>query len=241
MAVRKNKVLEKMRQGKKAYGCTLEFPSTAVVELLGVAGLDFVLFDSEHGPFTPESIDDLCRVADLAGLTPLARVTSNDAPTINRFLDRGIMGVMAPHINTAEEARAVVNAVRFGPIGQRSWGGGRGTDWNNQPTDEVKQAYMRETNSNMLLMVQLETAQAYENLDSILKVEGIDFYAYGPNDLAQSMGYPGQPNHPKALEATRRTTERIHAAGKKVISDVMVSMRAADAIVSTARELLKQK
>lgn len=239
MKVRKNKILEKMRKGERAYGCGLSFPSAHIVELVGSVGLDFVSFDGEHGPFVPETIDELCRVADLGGLTPTARVTANDPQTINRFLDRGIMGVLAPHVNTAEEARAVVNACRFGPTGQRSWGGGRGTHWST-PTGDDKVRYMAETNENMLVMIQLETVESIENLSEILEVEGIDLYAYGPNDLATSMGYPGRPDHPEVVETMRKTTDRIHAAGKKLASDVMVSMNVNQVILEAARNLLKQ-
>ena len=93
-----------MQAGEKAYGCSLTFPSTAVVELKGQAGLDHVSFDSEHGPFTPDTIDDLCRVADMAGLTPMARVPNIDPPTIFRFLDRGIMGLTGRQLKRPRSA-----------------------------------------------------------------------------------------------------------------------------------------
>ena len=111
--MRVNNVIAKMKAGEKAYGCSLTFPSTAVVELIGMAGLDHVSFDSEHGPFTPESIDDLCRVADMAGLTPMARVPNIDSSTILRFLDRGIMGITGPHITTGERAQQLADALTF--------------------------------------------------------------------------------------------------------------------------------
>ncbi len=233
---RKNKILEKMRKGQKAYGANMVFPSTAIVELLGVAGLDYVSFDAEHGPFTPETIEDLCRVADLVGLTPTARVTTNDPQFINRFLDRGIMGIMVPHVDTPEQAKAAVDACRFAPIGRRSWGGSRGTHWNQQ-TDEEKVKYLPETNDNMLLMIQIETVQAIKNLPAILQVPGIDLYTYGPNDLAQSMGYPGQPNHPEVVAAMREATQTIHKAGKKVTSDVMESLDITNLILDAAQKL----
>ncbi len=110
--MRINNVITKMQAGEKAYGCSLTFPSTAVVELMGQAGLDHVSFDSEHGPFTQDSIDDLCRVADMAGLTPMARVPNIDPSTILRFLDRGIMGITGPHITTGTGP----TASRFLPV-----------------------------------------------------------------------------------------------------------------------------
>ena len=100
--MRVNRVVEKMKRGELAYGINMSFPSTTLVELAGRAGFEFVMFDGEHGPFTPQDIDDLCRVADMAGLTPMARVPNIDDSTILRFLDRGIMGILGPHITTAD-------------------------------------------------------------------------------------------------------------------------------------------
>ena len=87
-----------------------------------LAGFDFIHLDGEHGLFSPESIDEMCRVADGFGLTVTARVPDIRASTINQFLDRGVMGVMGPHVETAEEAQALVDACRYVPDGQRSWG-----------------------------------------------------------------------------------------------------------------------
>ncbi len=240
MQVRKNKILEKMRRGQKAYGAAMNFPSTNVVELLGYAGLDFVFFDCEHGSFTTESVEEMCRTADLAGLTPVVRTPSADSATINRWLDRGVMGIMAPHVSTVEEARAVVRAARFGPIGARSWGNARGTHWNYQSADR-KPGYQTEVNDNMLVYIQIETVEALENLDALLKVDGIDIYTFGPNDLSQSMGLHGQPGHARVVEAVRRAVEQIHAAGKKTEDDAVIMGLVSNIIVDGAKALLKQK
>ena len=94
--MRTNNVVTRMNAGEVAYGCQMIFSSSAVIELMGRAGFDFVTFDGEHGPFTPDVLDDLCRFADMAGLTPMARVPNIDDSTILRFLDRGIMGITGP-------------------------------------------------------------------------------------------------------------------------------------------------
>ena len=91
--MRVNNVVTRMRQGQMAYGLNLSFPSTTLIELGGRVGFEFVTFDSEHGPFTVDLLDDLCRIADMAGLTPMARVPDIEHPTILRFLDRGILGI----------------------------------------------------------------------------------------------------------------------------------------------------
>jgi 2-keto-3-deoxy-L-rhamnonate aldolase RhmA len=90
----------------------------------------------------------------------------------------------------------------------------------------------------MLVMGQLETTKAFENLDAILEVKGIDAFAWGPNDLAQSMGLPGQPQHPDVLAAQRQVADRIHAAGGKLNSDMMVTINLTELIVNGARQFL---
>jgi 4-hydroxy-2-oxoheptanedioate aldolase len=97
---------------------------------------------------------------------------------------------------------------------------------------------MQRTNANMLVMGQLETTTAFENLDAILEIQGIDAFAWGPNDLAQSMGLPGQPQHPDVLAAQRQVAERIHAAGGKLNSDLMVTINLPELIVNGARQFL---
>jgi 4-hydroxy-2-oxoheptanedioate aldolase len=234
--MRKNNILEKMRAGEKAYGCSLIFPSADIIELLGIAGFDYVFLDGEHGPFTPEIIEQMCRVADAAGLTPIARVPNIQSSTILQFLDRGVMGIMGPHICTGEHAQALADACRFAPLGKRSFGSGRGTHYG----DPVqRRQYMQQANDEMLVIALLEDVEVTTNLSDILSVEGIDFFSYGPNDLAQSMGLPGEPEHPKVQELMVQTTSRIRAAGKKIMSDAMVSARAAELILDGAREFLR--
>lgn len=237
MEMRVNKVVTKMRAGEMAYGCNLNFPSTTLIELAGRAGFDFVTFDSEHGPFTPQDLDDLCRIADMAGLTPMARVPNIESSTILRFLDRGIMGITGPHIITKERAQQLAEACRYAPEGKRSFGSGRGAYFGDI---ESGPAYMRHTNENILVIAQLEDVEVLRHIDDILSVDGIDLYALGAQDIAQSMGLPGQPNHPKVKEYENKVRETVHAAGKKMADDVMASARAANLFLDGARAFLKE-
>ena len=124
--MRTNNIVMNVHAGRQSYGFTMTFPSSTVLEIMARAGFDFVSFDSEHGPFTPESIDDLCRISDGVGITPMARVPDIEPATILRFLDRGIMGILGPHITTKEKAEQLANACRYAPLGTRSFGSGRG-------------------------------------------------------------------------------------------------------------------
>ena len=236
--MRTNRVVTAMGEGRMSYGLNLSFPSTTLIELGGRVGLEFVTFDSEHGPFTVDLLDDLCRIADMAGLTPMARVPDIEHPTILRFLDRGIMGVTGPHIINAERAQKLADACRYVPRGGRSFGSGRGAYFGDV---ESLPDYMRHTNDNILVIAQLEDAQVLDNIDEILAVEGIDLYASGAQDIAQSLGLPGQPNHQRVQEFEAQVRDAVHAAGKQMADDVMASARATNLFMDGARAWLESE
>ena len=99
-----------MRAGRKAYGYNLSFPSPWVIDILGKLDFDFVFIDGEHGPFGLDQLEDLCRTAERYNLTTIARVPDIGSSTILRYLDRGIMGILGPHIATEADARQLVRA-----------------------------------------------------------------------------------------------------------------------------------
>ncbi len=241
--IRTNNILAKNREGTKGVGLGLVFPCAEAIELVGmIGGFDHVNLDGEHGLFSPESIDAMVRAANGYRLTVTARVPNLTGSTINQFLDRGVLGVLGPHVETAEQAKQLVDACRFVPEGQRSWGGGRGTFYNDgglldQPGLK-RTEWMAETNQEMLVMAQLETATSFENLDAILAVEGIDAFSWGSNDLAQSMGLPGQPDHPDVKAAEASVADRIHAAGRKMSSDLITAINLPTLILDGARAFL---
>ena len=246
VTLRKNNIFAKNREGKVGLGLGLVYPSAEAVELVGMlGGFDYINLDGEHGLFSPESIDAMVRVADGYGLTVTARVPNLMSSTINQFLDRGVIGVLGPHVDNAEDAKRLVDACRFVPEGQRSWGGGRGTFYNDggligQPGLR-RTEYMEAANKEMLVMAQLETATAFENLDAILEVEGIDAFAWGSNDLAQSMGLPGQPDHPDVKGAEASVAGRIHAAGRNMSYDISSAAGLPEIILSGARAYLESQ
>ena len=209
--MRENRMKSLIGAGKPAFGVSLQFPSPEIVEMIGQLGFDWVMLDAEHGSITPDNIGPLVMAAEIHGITPIVRPEMNAPAVINKYLDRGAMGIQAPHVNTAEEARAVVEACLFHPSGKRGLGGGRMADFGFgiATTDYVKQA-----NEQMLVCVQIEDVEAVENLDEIMAVDGVDVFFIGPTDLAQSMGFPGQNGHPNVQKVVQETFARIHAASK---------------------------
>jgi 4-hydroxy-2-oxoheptanedioate aldolase len=234
-----NRVKAAMRAGRKACGYNLSFPSPWVIDILGKLDFDFVFIDGEHGPFGLDQLEELCRTAERHNLTPIARVPDIGSSTILRFLDRGIMGIVGPHIATEADACQLVRACRFGPIGERSFGANRGTDYNAGIAD--KAAYYREANDEMLVCALLEDRAVLDNLDAILAVPGIDLYSIGPNDFAQSLGYPGEPDHPEVVKTMQDIATRIRQAGRKMQADVMQGAWVSDMLLDAGRRILSSQ
>ena len=233
----RNRVIERMRKGEKALGIDIQFYHDEVVELAGVMGLDYVHYDGQHGPTTPEIIDRMCRMCDGYGLTPTMRVPDHLAGNMLNYLDRGIRSIVVPNLETKEQAEALVKNCFFAPIGLRSFTGPRHLRFGLE-TDYGK--VMREVNETFLLVPQLESITAYNNLDEILTVDHIEVFAGGPNDLAQSMGLPGQADHPDCLRETDQGTQKIHAAGKKRHDDITANIQATFALRDAMAALLKE-
>jgi 2-keto-3-deoxy-L-rhamnonate aldolase RhmA len=209
--MRANRIKDKIARGLPALGCSMMFSSPQIVEILGYAGFDWVLLDCEHGSIGPSDLELMAIACDAAGVTPIARPRTNAACDIQSVMDRGVMGVQVPQVNTAEDARRAVAAVKFGPGSARGlaaatrpdrWGlGARLPD------------YIAAANRASLVCVQLEHASALANIDAILEVAGIDVAFIGPSDLSQSLGYPGEPKAPAVVAAIAAAVTKIRAAG----------------------------
>ena len=232
-----NKIIAKMDKGQKALGISLSFYSDELIELAGAMELDFVNYDGQHAPITPETIDRFCRLCDGWDLTPTMRVPDQIPSNILNYIDRGIKAITVPFVNTREELEAVIDCCYFSPIGHRSYTSKRVMRFG--LVDDLK-GMMDQTNEDLLIMPQIEDIKAYENLEDILKVDSIKVFAGGPNDLAQSMGHPGQPEHPECIRVTDEGTAKIHAAGKFRNEDVMESVDATFAVREAIFEMKRK-
>src|SRR6185312_1667525 len=161
--MRSNRMKELIRSRRPALGCSLMFPSPQLVEMLGHAGFDWVLLDSEHGSLSLADVETMAIAADAVGITAIARPRTNSNADIQSVMDRGVMGVQVPHVNTAEDARRAVAAVKFGP------GAGRGLAAGTRPDDWGLGAKMpdftKAANAQSLVCVQLEHEAAIRNVD----------------------------------------------------------------------------
>jgi 4-hydroxy-2-oxoheptanedioate aldolase len=197
--VRDNKLKRMFREGRMAVGITPPFQTPEAVELVGLAGFDFVFVDGEHTPLTPESCQALVRAAQLVEIEPVVRVPSNDPAVILSYLEVGTLTIQVPHVNTADDARRAIAAVRYPPRGVR--GAGSTTRAADYGLRRGAADYFAWADEQTLMIPQLEEPIAVRNVDEIAAVEGLEALFIGSGDLALTMGYPGQRAHPDVLDA----------------------------------------
>jgi 4-hydroxy-2-oxoheptanedioate aldolase len=207
-----NRMKAKLLAGMPTFGASVMIPSPQLVEMLGRAGFDWVLIDCEHGTISIETVELMVMAAEATGITPIARPAQNTGGHILQLMDRGVAGVQVPHVNTAEDARRAVAAVKYHPLGDR--GLAVGTRSSEYGFSGSMAEYTAAANRETLVCVQLEDAEAIQNADEILAVEGVDVFFIGPSDLSQSMGHPGNAKAPEVAAAINSTLAKIVAAKK---------------------------
>lgn len=195
--LKENKLKKILREGKVTIGLFMKFTDPAVVEIVGYAGFDFVIIDTEHGPISIETAQNLIRAAEVVGITPIIRVAENDPPLILRALDIGAQGVEIPQISTKEDALKAVQSVKFSPQGERGvCRFVRAAGYSS--FDRYK--YFKLSNEETVVIVHIEGVKGVKNLKEILTVKGLDVIFLGPYDLSQSCGVTGQVNHPAVIK-----------------------------------------
>ena len=233
-----NKAKAKIESGENAYGFILPFPCLQIVELMGELDFDYIFIEGEHGAFSPVDIEQICIVADRMGLTPLARVPNFQPSTILGFLDRGVMGITAPHIKTKADAELLVKSCRFAPEGARSYYPNRVAKY--VVPDDVP-GYMASANKQILVCALVEDEEGLVNLPDILTVSGLDMIVIGPMDLSQSLGEPGNPDHPKVKAAMDAAIDQIRASSIVYGHDVMFGIQVTQLLKQGGREFLSKK
>jgi 4-hydroxy-2-oxoheptanedioate aldolase len=217
-----NRVKQKLAAGEVVTLVMGDY-SPEIGELLAYNGVDVLWGEMEDGVTTWKDIGDYSRAADLWGACYMVRVTSNDHALIGRALACGASGIMVPHVNTADEARAVARAAYYGPRGMRNMAGGRRTIG---VTD-----YYGETNAGVLTAILLEDVAMVPHLPEIVQVDGIDVFYVAPGDLSQSMGLTGQTDHPEVRRVIDDAIATIVGAGK-VAGALATSDEALDGILA---------
>jgi 2-keto-3-deoxy-L-rhamnonate aldolase RhmA len=195
----RNNVKEKLARDEVVASMTVRLVrSTEIARIARTAGFDSLYVDLEHSSLTLESCSQICIAALEAGIAPFVRVPSSGADHVTRVLEGGALGIIAPHVDTADDARAVVAAAMFPPLGNRSNAGGLPQlHYRSFPAADAFAAL----NAATTIIVQLESAAAIERTDEIIAVEGVDMVLVGLNDLLTDWGIPGEYDHPRARAA----------------------------------------
>ena len=208
--MRPNTVKQALRDGKVQLGCScFQLRSPDAVRALAAAGLDWVFFDAEHGPFGYETLQDLMRVASRPGSVRRPR----RQPRIRAdrsALDCGAMGVLLPRVESPELLAQAISWTRFPPLGVRGFGLAA-PQLGYEPVS-IAQA-IAHVNANILVVLQIETRTALERIDDLLAVKDIDAVLIGPGDLSISLGVPGQFDHPEFVAAVETIRDRCERAG----------------------------
>lgn len=206
-----NRMKARLRAGQIMAGTMLiEFRQPAVMQALKNAGYDFATIDMEHGVFGIESVADLSRFGRHIGITPLVRVPDKQYPYIARALDVGAQGVMVPRLRSAADVRDVVNTMKYPPMGGRGCSFSRGhTDFQGGSLPENMSA----ANDETLLIIQVETRDLIDDIETVATIPGVDVLLIGPTDLSIDLGLPGQLDSAPLLAAIDRTIEACQKHG----------------------------
>lgn len=218
----------RMAAGETLFGVWLELGSPMVAEVLAECGYDCAMMDMEHGPHSIGDTIGMMQAMKGTGCLPLTRIPANDPVAIKRVLDAGVRGVMVPSVNTAEEAEAAVAACRYPPRGKRGYAASivRATRFGLDLEDYLR----RFEEEELLVICQIETCEAVENIENIAAVEGVDLLFIGPNDLTADAGFFNRLDAPEVDAMVTRVEEACRAAG-----------RGLGAIVSPNRSLAQLK
>lgn len=203
--MRENRAKHKLERGETVV-CLSGNNSTNMIDQLGPLDFDAIWIEGEHGPVDFADIPDLTRACDLWGMTSIVRVNQNNAGIIYRTFDVGAQGIVVPHVNTAEEASAVVDAAKFHPLGNR----GMYTSRQGYGVAD----YFQRANDETLVIVLIEDIIAVNNLAEILTVDNIDVFFVAPSDLAQTMGHLGGTENPEVAATVDAALQQIVAAGR---------------------------
>ncbi|MCD6357955.1 MAG: hypothetical protein J7L75_05210 [Thermoproteales archaeon] len=201
-----NRLKALLRERKPAFGLFLTIGHAEVAEMMSLVGYDWLLIDMEHAPIDVATLGNMV-IAIKPPTTPLVRVPVNDPAYIKVALDAGVMGVMVPHVDRADEAKLAASYVRYPPKGVRGVGPRRAALYG-----LAREEYMKVA-EDVMLIVQIESREAVDNAEDILSVEGVDAYFIGPADLSASLGVTGGLRNPEVVRAVERVASVGEAQG----------------------------
>jgi 4-hydroxy-2-oxoheptanedioate aldolase len=229
-----NQTKQKLLDGGIVLGVFVGIPAPRLVELCGLAGYDYVVIDAEHGPIDFGAAEELVRAADATGITPIVRIPDHLPKTILRYLDVGAQGIMAPMVNSVADAKRIVEAVKYAPLGMRGLGPGRAAAYGQRgPLSD----YAKDANNQTMIIAQLEHVDALKGIKELVRVAGIDAFEIGLADLSQSLGFPGESSRPEVQDVAKTFVAEVLAAGS-VIGDSVGSPEGASELISQGYRMI---
>ncbi len=205
-------IIKALHQGRRVYSSALISMSPLWPNLAKQVGLDFVFVDTEHVPLDRQTLSWICQTYQALGIPPVVRLPCNDPFEACKVLDGGAGGVIGPYVETADQVRGLVGAVKLRPLkGARLTAALRDP----QTLEPELRDYLEQRNGDKILIVNIESVPAINNLHEICSVPGLDAVLIGPHDLSCSLGFPEQYDHPRFAEAVRTIfkTAREHGVG----------------------------
>ncbi|WP_437890371.1 2-keto-3-deoxy-L-rhamnonate aldolase [Phytobacter sp. V91] len=199
-----------LRKGESQIGLWLSSTTAYMAEIAATSGYDWLLIDGEHAPNTIQDLYHQLQAIAPYSSQAVIRPVEGSRSVIKQVLDIGARTLMIPMVESAEQAREIVSATRYPPLGTRGVGASvaRAARWGRVEN------YMARANDELCLLIQVESKTALDNLDAILAVEGIDGVFIGPADLSASLGYPDNAGHPEVQRVIQDALERVRATGK---------------------------
>ncbi len=210
--MKENLLKKRIEQGNTGLGVISPTIDPTICEYIGLLGMDFYMIDGEHGAITASDVTNMVRACELRNTTPLARIRSVDTKLILQYMDAGIMGVMMPTIDNADDVKQLVEAIKYPPLGKRGLGPVRAADYMQGPMSQSD--YVTFANQQTLVMPQIETMECVKNLPELCKIDGVDGFIIGPRDLAMSMGYYDGPGHDEVKKVLDEVFATILDSGK---------------------------
>jgi 4-hydroxy-2-oxoheptanedioate aldolase len=208
----RNVAREKLEQGALSLGVGIRMTrSVEIAKAMAVADFDWLFLDMEHGVMSLEACAQIATAALDAGIAPIARVPNGEYAIATRALDNGVLGIVMPHVDTAAEAREVVDRLKYPPMGHRSMGG-IGPHYGLRSASSAEAATA--LNAANMTIVMLETPTAIANAEEIAAVPGVDVLLIGTNDLCAEIGIHGEFGHDRVVDAYRRTIAAAKKHGK---------------------------
>jgi len=202
------KLIKKLNNNELTIGAWITINHPTIAEIYANSGFDWVVVDLEHSVITIGEAENLIRVIELSGSTPLVRLTSNNSDQIKRVMDAGAHGIIVPMIKTKQDVENAVNALKYPPSGNRGVGLARAQRWGNNFSE-----YLEWLENDSIIIVQIEHIDAVNNLDEIFSLESISGYIIGPYDLSSSMNKPGDFNDAEFIKAMEKIKTKAEEYG----------------------------